>query len=127
MSMANRPSGLPQENANRSAAGGESRAPGRTVTLRAGGLGLVMSAVIVVMTQLLSLPYSTADIGGNAPPPAPTYLLFLYALFVAPLLTRWNRRLALSRGELLLIYAMMLIAGPITHPDAIGFLVPHAV
>ncbi len=86
-----------------------------------------MVLVIIGMTQVLSIRYSAADVGGNAPPPAPTYFLFLYVLLAAPLLLRRSRRLALSRGELLLIYAMMLVAGPITNPDALGFLVPHVV
>lgn len=99
----------------------------RIVTPRAVGIGLVMVCVIVGMTQTLSIQRSAAEVGGGAPPPAPTYLLLLYVLLLAPLLGRWNRRLALSRGELLLIYAMMLVAGPITHPYGIGFLVPHTV
>jgi hypothetical protein len=86
-----------------------------------------MVLVIIGMTQALSIRYHAADVGGNAPPPAPTYLLFLYVLLAAPLLTRWNRKLGLARGELLLIYTMMLVAGPICHLYSIGFLIPHAV
>src|SRR5579871_677859 len=97
------------------------------ITPRGVGIGLLMVVVIVGMTQVLSIHYDAAEVGGDAPPPAPTYLLFLYILFAAPLLSRWSRRFALKRGELLLIYTLMLIAGPITHPYAIGFLVPHTV
>ncbi len=97
------------------------------ITLRAVGIGLVMVVLIVWMTQVLSITYDASDVGGNAPPPTPTYLLFFYALFAAPLLLRGNRRLALSRAELLLIYAMMIIAGPITHLYAMAYLLPHTV
>jgi len=106
-------------------ASGARRAPGG-ITLRALMIGLLMVGVIVGMTQALSIRYAVADVGGNAPPAAPIYLLLAYVLLAAFL--PWLRsRFGLSRGELLLIYAMMLVAGPITHPHAIGFLVPHTV
>lgn len=104
--------------------------PGRgseTVTPRAVLIGLLMVGLIVGMTQTLSIRYQAAEVAGDAPPPAPTYFLLLYVLFVPPLLNRLGRRLALTRGELLLIYAMALVAGPITHLYAAGFLVPHTV
>ena len=97
------------------------------MTLRALGLGLLMCGVIVGMTQVFSIQRSAAEVGGNAPPPAPTYLLFFYVLLLGPALARGARRLALSRGELLLIYSMMLVAGAICHPYCIGFLLPHVV
>ncbi|HZP80577.1 MAG TPA: DUF6785 family protein, partial [Chthonomonadaceae bacterium] len=103
----------------------ETRAAGGGVRLRALMIGLLMVVLIVGMTQVLSLQHSAAEVGGGAPAPAPTYLLFFYVLLLAPLLSRLHRRLALSRGELLLIYGMMLVAGPITHQYAIGFLIPH--
>jgi hypothetical protein len=109
------------------AAAPEIRVSGGGVRLRALALGLLMVVLIVGMTQVLSLQHSAAEVGGGAPAPAPTYLLFFYVLLLAPLLSRFHRRLALSRGELLLIYGMMLVAGPITHQYAIGFLVPHTV
>jgi hypothetical protein len=90
-------------------------------------IGLAMSAVIVGMTQALSIERSAAEVGGGAPPPTPTYLLFFYVLLSAPLLGRHTRWAALSRGELLLVYTMMMVAGPITHPYSIGFLIPHTV
>ena len=97
------------------------------VRLRAVVLGLLMSAVIVGMTQALSIERDAAEVGGGAPAPAPTYLLFFYVLLSMPFAGSWGRRLALSRGELLLIYTMMLVAGPITHPYGMGFLIPHTV
>jgi hypothetical protein len=96
-----------------------------TVTPRALLIGLLMIGVTVAMVQAMSIRHSAADVAGEAPPPAPTYLLFFYVLLAGPLLGRIHRRLALSRGELLLIYVLMLIAGPITHPFGIGFLLPH--
>src|SRR5438132_11087584 len=87
----------------------------RGITPRGIAVGLLMVIVIVGMTQVLSVKHSAAEVGGGAPPPAPTYFLFLYVLLAAPLLTRLNRRLALSRGELLLLHPMIVIAGPITH------------
>src|ERR1041385_3577247 len=97
----------------------------RTVTPRALLLGLLMIGLTVAMTQAMSIRNSAADVAGESPPPAPTYLLFFYVLLVGPLLGRIHRRLALSRGELLLFYVLMLIAGPITHQFGIAFLLPH--
>ena len=97
------------------------------VSFRAVFLGLVMVVVIVGLTQVMSIQTMAAEVGGNAPPPAPLYLLLLYALIGAPLLTRLHPRLALSRGELALMYGMMLVAGAICHQYGIGFLVPHTV
>jgi hypothetical protein len=96
------------------------------VTVRAVVIGLIMVCVIVGMTELLSIRYHAAEVAGDTPPPAPTYFLFLYVL-MAPALAHVGRRFALASGEMLLIYAMMLIAGPITHLFGIGFLVPHTV
>lgn len=98
----------------------------RTVTLRGVILGLLGMVLIIAMTQVMSIRHSAADVGGDAPPPAPTYLLFFYIL-IGPLLQRISSWLALTRGELLLIYMMMLVAGPITHQIGIAFLLPHCV
>jgi len=97
------------------------------VTPRAVCVGLLMVVFLIWMAQILSIKYRAMDVGASAPPPGTTDLLFFYVLFAAPLLTRLNPRLALSRGELLLVYTMMLVAGPITHPFCIGFLIPHTV
>ncbi len=98
----------------------------RTVTLRGVIIGFLMIGVIIAMTQAMSIQHSAADVGGDSPPSAPTYLLFAYVLLGAPLLRRIGERFALSRGELLLTYVLMLVAGPITNQYGIGFLLPHA-
>lgn len=111
----------PEETAERAPA------PRQALSLRALGLGLLMLIIIVGMTQTLSIQYHAAEVAGDAPPPAPTYFLFAYVLLLLPLLQRLGRRLALTRGELLFLYTVMLIVGPITHLFGIGFLVPHTV
>jgi hypothetical protein len=100
---------------------------GAGVTPRSLGIGLVMACVVIGMTQVLSIQHSAAEVAGEAPPPAPTYLLFLYVLLLMPLIGRLSPRFTLTRGELLLIYSIMLVVGPITHPYSIGFLIPHSV
>ena len=99
----------------------------KPITPRAIGIGLLMVCVIVGMTQVLSIQHAAADVGAGSPPPAPTYLLFLYVAFLAPLLTRLHKKWALTGSELLFIYALMVIVGPISHVHSIGFLVPHTV
>src|SRR5690349_5495811 len=96
-----------EEDARRSS---ESAPGSGGIRLRSVAVGLLMSAVIVGLTQALSIERNAAEVGGGAPAPTPTYLLFFYVLLTVPLAGRWNRRLALSRGELLLIYTMMLVA-----------------
>src|ERR1044071_5557602 len=98
-------------------------APGwrETVTLRAVLLGLVMVCAVVGMTQTFNIRYHTSDVAGSVPPSAPITFLLVYVLLLAPLLARLGKRIGLSRGEMLLIYAMMIIAGPIAHLYAIGY------
>jgi hypothetical protein len=97
------------------------------VTWRSVGIGLAMVILIIGLTEVIQIQHEAAEVAGNAPPPAPTILLFFYVLLLAPLLLRANRWLAVSRGELLLIYAMMLVAGSIPHEYSMGFLIPHTV
>jgi hypothetical protein len=87
----------------------------------------VLVALMVGLTQVLQIRYQAGDVGGNAPPPAPTYLLFLWIALAVPLLRRAGVAVGLSRGELLLIYGMMMVGGPIVHQYALGFLIPHVV
>lgn len=98
-----------------------------TVTLRSILLGLLMVGVVIGMTQTFNIRYHAADVAGSAPPSAPTTFLLLYVLLLAPLLTRFGKKMGLSRGEMLLIYAMMIVAGPIAHLYAVGYLLPHTV
>src|SRR5690349_4774462 len=77
------------EEQNAAAPGTESQKSG--VTLRALVIGLLMVCLIVGMTQVLSIQRSAAEIGGGAPAPAPTYLLFGYVLLLAPVLSRFHR------------------------------------
>lgn len=108
-------------------AGPENR-PARVqgVTLRAFLIGMGMIVLLVVMSQAMSIRTSAADVAGGAPPPAPTYFLFFYVLVVAPLLAKLSHRLALSRGELLLIYSLMLIVGPLLGTIGLAFLLPSS-
>jgi hypothetical protein len=98
-----------------------------TVTLRAVLLGLIMVCAVVGMTQTFNIRYNTADVAGAAPPSAPTTALLVYVLFILPLLSRFGKKVGLSRGEMLLIYAMMIVAGPIAHLYGVGYLLPHTV
>src|SRR5438874_6079755 len=62
------------------------------IRFRAVAIGLLMSAVIVGMTQAFSIERDAAEVGGGAPAPTPTYLLFFYALLAVPLAGRLHRR-----------------------------------
>src|SRR5262249_19205886 len=97
----------------------------KAVTPRTLLIGLLMIGLTIAMTQAMSIRHNAAEVAGEAPPPAPTYLLFFYVLFAGQILNRIHRRFALSRSELLLFYVLMLVAGPITHQFGIGFLLPH--
>jgi hypothetical protein len=97
------------------------------VTRRGIALAMAMVVLMVGMTQAMNIRAQAADVGGSSPPVAPTYLLFLWTLFIGAVPAGLRRRLRLSRGDLLLAYCSAMISGPIAHQYAIGFLVPHTV
>jgi hypothetical protein len=97
------------------------------VTARAIVIGLAAVAFITVLSQKLDLWRYMTYVTGGAPPAAQTYLLFLLVVLVALAVRLGARRLALSRGELLVIYLMMLVGGPISNREGIGFLICHPV
>jgi len=99
----------------------------RAVSARAFFIGLALVALMVALTQILQIRYLAGEVGGGAPPPFPTYVLFLWVALALPLLRRFGVGAGLSRGELLLIYTMLLVAGPVSHQFGIGFLIPHMV
>jgi hypothetical protein len=99
----------------------------RGLTLRAVLLGLAAVALLTLLSQKLDLWLYLTYVTGGAPPPAQTNVLFLLVLFAVLMVRLGARRWALSRGELLVIYLMMLVGGPISNREGIGFLVCHPV
>lgn len=95
------------------------------------GRGIVLVAAVVFlmvgMTEAMNIRAQAADVGGTAPPVAPTYLLFLWMAAVGASPAFLRRRLRLTRADVLLAYCAAMISGAVAHQYAIGFLVPHMV
>ncbi|MCK4374524.1 MAG: hypothetical protein KAX19_04315, partial [Candidatus Brocadiae bacterium] len=95
------------------------------ITLRSLLLGCLMCVVIglagpywtfYLHSSTLFLDYSVAGA---------TFLLFLLVLVVNGVLGQFWRPLALRPHELLVVTAMMLIAGAITTMGLVGYLIPN--
>jgi len=86
--------------------GATARALTTGFTLRALLIGVALSAAIGIGN-----PYGKLLIQGtHMDLPAPFLLFFVWLVFVQTLLGRIRRSLALTRGELIVIYVMMLVA-----------------
>src|SRR5712692_8429589 len=81
------------------------------VTRRGVALAIAMIVLMVGMTQAMNIRAQAADVGGSSPPVAPTYLLFLWAVFIGAVPAGLRGRLRLSRQDLLLAYCAAMISG----------------
>ncbi len=80
------------------------------VTWRAVGIALIMLAVMTPIAFWFEIAWDKADAFVGVPSLTPTVLLFLLAGVTGlPLF----RRMGLSRRELLVVYSIMLVAGPV--------------
>lgn len=87
------------------------------------GIGFV--CLITFMSRYIDLKFMSGDVGSSAPAPAPLYILFFWLLIISPILRLVSRRFALSRKEIIVIYAMMVAAGTISSHGVVGFMMPH--
>lgn len=75
--------------------------------------GVVLVAAISLISPWAVLIVKGSLLTGNAIPVIGVLLFFALTAFVAPLLKSLNRCLAFTRADLILIYAMMLVAGAV--------------
>ena len=80
-----------------------------TVTPRALGLGALAVLAISLLSPWAVLMVQGSQLTSNAIPIIAVVLLLLLTAGVMPLLRLWQRAWALSRGELVTVYTMMLV------------------
>ena len=75
--------------------------------------GVVLVAAISLISPWAVLIVKGSLLTGNAIPVIAVLFFFVLTALVAPLLKSLSRRLAFTRADLILIYAMMLVAGAV--------------
>jgi hypothetical protein len=85
----------------------------RTFTLRSCVLGICAMVLMGIWIQFHEVLATPANILAENNPPAAAVGIFLGVLVVAWLITRFARRLALAKSELLVVYAMLVISAPL--------------
>jgi len=81
-----------------------------SVTVRALAVGFALSVVCALLIPYLDHYVQGTFVGGQHLPPGAVFVLFVLALVVNPLLRLLSPRLPFTRGELVLIYAMLLVS-----------------
>ncbi|MEW6756303.1 MAG: DUF6785 family protein, partial [Candidatus Latescibacterota bacterium] len=80
------------------------------ITPRAFLIGAVLASGIGIGAPYASLVIQGTDMALTANTPAAFFLFFAWILAVQVVLARLGRRLALRRGELVVVYTMLLVA-----------------
>ena len=80
------------------------------ISFRALAIGLVLSVVCGLLIPYLDHYVQGTFVGGQHLPPGAVFALIVLVLVVNPILRLLSRRLPLSRPELVLIYAMLLVS-----------------
>ena len=75
--------------------------------------GVVLVAAISLISPWAVLIVKGSLLTGNAIPVIAVLFFFVLTALVSPLLKSLSRRLAFTRADLILIYAMMLVAGAV--------------
>ena len=93
-------------------------APGSSFTPRALGLGLGATVVLGIGTQVAELWVHGTQISQSTPPINSFFVWIVVVVLLNTLLRVIKRSFTLSRGELLLIYSMLIVSGGVA---GIGF------
>ena len=97
---------------------------GPAVTFRSILIGLAFCAVIAVCVPYGGMLIRGSRLGLSSATPAAFFALFLLLLLVQPLLRGLNAGWALRRGELIVVFFMMMIASAIPTRGVMGMLLP---
>lgn len=98
--------------------------PGPAVTLRSIVIGLAFCVLIAVCVPYGSMLIRGSRLGLSSATPAAFFALFLLLLFVQPLLRRLQAGWSLRRGELIVVFFMMMVASAIPTRGVMGMLLP---
>jgi hypothetical protein len=94
---------------------------------RAVAVGLVLSVIFSLVIPYVDVFLSDTFLGAQHLPPGAIFALLFLVLFVNPLLRLINRRMPLSRAELLLIYCMLLFSTLVPGHGAENVFIPVVV
>ncbi len=97
---------------------------GSAVTFRSLGVGLVCCLVIAVGAPYGSLLIRGTRLGLSSSTPAAFFGLFVLLLALQPLLRRIRHGWSLRRGELIIVFFMMMVASAIPTRGVMGPLLP---
>ena len=85
-------------------------------------VALLCSVVIAFWTQHSELVIDSPSFNSIHPSVAGFFAIICIALFVNPLLSRVRRQWALSQRELLIVYSIMIVVGPVVSIGGVHFL-----
>ena len=86
------------------------------------GIGLLLSVLIAVATPYNEMMVKGSRLGLSSLTPAAFFLFFVWLIAINPLLKTFAPKFALRRGELLLVFGMMMVATAIPTRGVTGVL-----
>ncbi|MBD3181754.1 hypothetical protein GF312_05645 [Candidatus Poribacteria bacterium] len=96
-------------------------------TFRALLIAFASIVIISYWTQHSELVIDSPSFNSIHPSIAAFFTVICICLFINPLLTRIHPRISLTQPELLLIYSMLIVAGPIVSIGGVHFLIPTLI
>ncbi len=95
------------------------------VTARAVLAALVLLVLVTLVGFYVELCwYKTYDFTGGVPATAPAVVLFILAALSG---SRFLRRFGFTRRELLVIYSMLMVAGPLSSHGILFWMLPKSI
>lgn len=96
------------------------------IRYRAALVGIALSILIATLVVAVELLTAGQYIASQLPAPGPIAVLFVAMLLAAPLPRLLIRRIGLNESDLRIVYAMMLVAGPVGAACGLGAM-PYAL
>ncbi|MDA1192000.1 MAG: hypothetical protein O3A46_10000, partial [Candidatus Poribacteria bacterium] len=98
-----------------------------TSMVKALGVAIVCSGIIALWTQHSELVIDSPSFNSIHPSVAGFFAITCFSLFFNPLLSAINRNWALTQREMLIVYAIMIVVGPIVSIGGVHFLIPTLI
>jgi len=103
------------------------RQPQRGLTLRSSLISIISIVVMSYWTQYSELVISSTSFNSIHPSIAGFFVVTCLVLFINPILRALHYHWSLTQAELLLIYAVLIVAGPIVSIGGVHFLLPALI
>jgi hypothetical protein len=104
-----------------------SRQPQRGLTFRAALISIIAIVVMSYWTQYSELVISSTSFNSIHPSIAGFFVVTCLVLFINPVLRVLRYRWGVTQAELLLIYAALIVTGPIVSIGGVHFLLPALI